>query len=253
MVITSAGENFEIDSCFEADERTTTVNACSLNLRNELYVFGGSEKRQISKLIKYNLKRIGDLNFDHFWGSCGVIGQEIFLCFNFGAADNQKCRKSSDPLQGYVEVAPSLFKHNMIRTSHSDSELVAVGGKLPYSLRSEYYNNGEWTSVDDYPYASVYIFEYATVYFKNFFYFIVDNYKGKCGRLSSETWVWSEVGSLNPRSRRGHSVIMLGNKFMVVGGSNYGMKTESCILYQTTDGEKFNCTDQAKGLTYKFI
>ena len=58
VVIDSAGEIFGVDSCFEADGGISIRKSCSVNLRNELYIFGGSGQnaRQVSRLMKYKFK-----------------------------------------------------------------------------------------------------------------------------------------------------------------------------------------------------
>ena len=171
------------------------------------------------------------------------MGQEVFLCFNNHSADRHKCRKSNDPLQGFVEVAPSQFKYREIRTSNSDSKLVAVGGDNRGNFnKAEVYNRGNWTELEDFPFSGLYWpILFAPVYFRDFFYYIGYDQK-KCARLNSESWDWSEVGSLISRRRR-HSVIILGDRLMVVGGHTEGqsrMKSESCQL----EKEKLSCTQQ---------
>ena len=48
-----------------------------------MVIFGGhNEERQISRLKGYKLKRIGSLDFEHMFGACSVMNEEIYLCFN---------------------------------------------------------------------------------------------------------------------------------------------------------------------------
>ena len=62
-------------------------------------------------------------------------------------------------------------------------------------------------------------------------------------RLQSGSWTWSNVGQINS-ARYGHAVILIGQKFMVVGG---GQKkyNEVCMLYNG----RFNCTELSSSLS----
>ena len=57
-----------------------------------MFVLGGeNEKRQISKIDQCELKRIGDLSFEHDNGGCTVALQSIILCF--GDSDANQSHK----------------------------------------------------------------------------------------------------------------------------------------------------------------
>ena len=82
------------------------------------------------------------------------------------------------------------------------------------------------------------IHSYATLNVNNNLYYFGQNDNGRIVRLKSLSWTWSEAGYLNT-ARKGHSVILFGSQFMVVGGDgNYS--TEACELENNT----FMCTDQ---------
>ena len=89
-------ENFE----FQLGDDTDAFRSCSAILNGELYVFGGNNKKkqvfnlqrfrlqsllQVSKVIDCGLKRIGDLNYDFYWGTCATYSfpqERIMLCFS---------------------------------------------------------------------------------------------------------------------------------------------------------------------------
>ena len=83
MLINSAGEQEEL-SCFKRQDATEAWFSCSVSWKNQLFIFGGyEEKTQISRLIGYKLKHVGDLTFNHHSGACSVMDNRyIFLCFN---------------------------------------------------------------------------------------------------------------------------------------------------------------------------
>ena len=124
-LVDSAGEK-EALNCFERDDKTVAYKSCSVNWNNQFFIFGGEvERRQISQLIGYKLKRIADLTFDFLQGECGVMADTyIFLCFHaFGWNDEwRRCRRSSGPLEQFEEVALSQYEHDQIQISCSDSK-----------------------------------------------------------------------------------------------------------------------------------
>ena len=92
--------------------------------RNEIIVFGGeTQKRQISKLIDCRLKNIGQLNFDHAYGACANIADQlIYLCFNWNETDRRKCRFGLYPRDDFQEIDKSVHNHDHIRLGASESE-----------------------------------------------------------------------------------------------------------------------------------
>ena len=122
MLVNLAGGQEEL-TCFERDDTTEAYKSCSINWQNQLFIFGGSsEKRQISQLSGYKLKRIGDLLFDLDKGACGVMGNKLFLCFSYD--DGRRCRRSNSPFEQFSEVALSAYWHRNIQATCSDSKLL---------------------------------------------------------------------------------------------------------------------------------
>ena len=82
VMIDSAG-NTQESTCFKHDCHTEAYASCSISWKNEMIIFGGyTERRQISRLEDFKLKRIGSLNFDFFFGACSAMNNEfIYLCF----------------------------------------------------------------------------------------------------------------------------------------------------------------------------
>ena len=83
------------------DDNTEVHYSCSATLNGELFVFGGNtQKKQVknkdykfddllnllkvSKVIGCGLQRIGDLNYDFYFGTCATYNfptERILLCF----------------------------------------------------------------------------------------------------------------------------------------------------------------------------
>ena len=122
MLLNSEGEQKEL-ACFERDDTTEAYNSCSINWNNQLFIFGGiSDKRQISRLTGHKLEKVGTLDFVHYFGACSVMNNRfIYLCFNF--ADGNRCRRSTGPLEQFIQVSLSSYAHAATQTSCSDSKL----------------------------------------------------------------------------------------------------------------------------------
>ena len=83
------------------DYNTEVYQSCSATLNGELFVFGGATQKkqvkyihlncfynnkllQMSKVIGCGLQRIGDLNYDFYYGTCATYSfptERILLCF----------------------------------------------------------------------------------------------------------------------------------------------------------------------------
>ena len=93
-------ENFE----FKINDDTEVYSSCSSVLNGEVFVFGGHNSSynrkkqvnlnlwsihrnlniQVSKIVGCELKRIGDLNYEFYEGTCGTYNfpeERILLCF----------------------------------------------------------------------------------------------------------------------------------------------------------------------------
>ena len=66
----------------------------------------------------------------------------------------------------------------------------------------------------------------------------------KIGRLDSVTTTWASVGEL-AQARWSHNVLWTGNEFLVVGGAQDNLNTETCVF---NDQYNLVCT----GRTPKF-
>ena len=62
-------------------------------------------------------------------------------------------------------------------------------------------------------------------------------------RLESGSWTWSNVGRIKS-ARMGHAVILVGEKFIVVGGEG-NHNNEACLL----NNYEFSCTKLSSSLT----
>ena len=130
--------------------------------------------------------------------------------------------------------------------------LVAVGDD--YSKKSEKFENGNWSEIQEPPIDGSSMSRYAPIFHGgSLFYF--GGWDGSVKltsilRLSVSSWTWSNVGQLKS-SRRAHEVILVGNTFTIVGGNGNGSITkynEACLL----NNEQFTCTELSSSLTNYF-
>ena len=83
--------------------------------------------RQISRLDGRKLERIGDLAFDHQWGTCSVMNNQLYLCFNAASEnDYNRCRQSTGPLETFSEIPVSNYAHRKARTATTDSKSLCL-------------------------------------------------------------------------------------------------------------------------------
>ena len=122
VLTNAAGEDKDFD--FEIDEKAQVQWSCSLTWQNELYVFGGRQRKtQISKITSCRLEPIGQLAFDHKLGDCVVVAStEIVLCFN--ESSGNKCRLASSPTGEFREMKPSQYDHAQTRIATDDGEFI---------------------------------------------------------------------------------------------------------------------------------
>ena len=93
--------------------------------RGEHYVFGyRNQKRQISKIIGCELTNVAQLKFDHYYGACTTVSNNlIYLCFNDAPDDYKKCRVATSPLGQFEETNASTNDHRNTRIAASDCKL----------------------------------------------------------------------------------------------------------------------------------
>merc|ERR1712106_85099 len=251
-IITNAAGRQDTDFDFVFGEGTEVDYSCSMTWQNELYIFGGYfKKRQISKLIGCELTKIGELEFDHYGGACAnVADTKLYLCFNLGSGDYNKCRVALSPTGIFEEINRSNFDHHYTRIAASGDEILALGSYDPWHKKAEILrtDGSTWSTIGDYPdsLASSSI-SYAPIIYSDGGFFVFGgwsdyNIKG-IGKLDATTFMWSKVGDLNTR-RRSHNVIFDGAHFLVIGGDGT-YKTESCKM----DNDQMACVEQNPKLT----
>ena len=80
-----------------------------------MYIIGGGDRatrRQISIVNKCQLKKIGELSFDHYKGGCAQRNNEkVFLCFSSFAFSAKDCYESNGPLATFEKLPSSTYSH----------------------------------------------------------------------------------------------------------------------------------------------
>ena len=101
---------------------TEVYSSCSLQWKNNNYVFGGwDEKGQVSMVNGNRLERKGTLSFDFSSGGCTVLNQfTIVLCFDY--IEDDVCRQSNDPLGSFTKLPNSTYSHGETRIASFDSK-----------------------------------------------------------------------------------------------------------------------------------
>ena len=110
---------------FSIETETELIGSCSVNFRNEYYVYGGySQRTQISKISSCSLKTIGQLPFDHQNGDCSVSNGKVYLCFNVDSSkDYKRCRFSSEPeFEEFMTIRKSYYDHHYGSIGSNDSK-----------------------------------------------------------------------------------------------------------------------------------
>ena len=131
-VITNGAGKVEyptLDFMFLYGEGTEAHKSCSMTWRGRFFIFGGeTEKNQISVLNGCKLERIGDLQFEHYYGACSNVNDQVYLCFNVGSSsDLKKCRVASSPTGNYSEIAESNVNHGKGNVGSSDGKSTIFG------------------------------------------------------------------------------------------------------------------------------
>ena len=92
-----------------------------------MYLFGQKQSfdfqyKQISRLGGFSIENVGVLDFDHYKGACGNMNDEfIFLCFSLNEKPS-RCRRATDPLGPFTEVARPYMEHPSTQISASQSK-----------------------------------------------------------------------------------------------------------------------------------
>ena len=121
-VLTNASGREDRNFYFLMGENAHVSYSCSITFKNEHFVFGGNaERKQISQIVGCELKRVGSLTFDHFYGACtNVANNLIYLCFNVSPENKKKCRVSSSPSGNFEEINESPNEHAYIRLASNN-------------------------------------------------------------------------------------------------------------------------------------
>ena len=107
---------------FEFGEKTEVYDSCSLQWKNQHYVFGGnSEKTQVSMVNGNRFERKGSLDFNMYLGACTVLNEfTIVLCFDY--YEDNVCRQSNNPLGSFNKLPNSNYNHRYTRIASFDGK-----------------------------------------------------------------------------------------------------------------------------------
>ena len=115
----STASGFVSTGCFKKDPDVRKLLYCGVTWKNEMYLYGN---QRIAHLHGYKFSVV-DQNFNFYRGACSAINDEfIFLCFNIVEDMDKECRRATDPLGYFTEVAPSNKYHKRIPISASESK-----------------------------------------------------------------------------------------------------------------------------------
>ena len=121
---------------FEFGKDTQVWFSCSLQWKNNHYVFGGGQKRdwkgywwpdyenrQVSMVSGNRLDLKATLDFKFYAGACTVLNQiTIVLCFSANWSDAKVCRRSNNPLGSFSKLQNSTYGHHDTRIASFDGK-----------------------------------------------------------------------------------------------------------------------------------
>ena len=125
LVISLNGDRIKPNFKHRDSKETQILGTCTVNWKNQNYIFGGVDKmRQILKIEDCKVKNIGELTFNHRFGTCATVSNEvIYLCFNHRPATTMKlCRTSQLPTGTFTDITKSLYDHPQAKIVNSDLE-----------------------------------------------------------------------------------------------------------------------------------
>ena len=87
-------------SCIKTGDKPSTFKLCSVTWQNQFYLIGGGgdDFRMIQQLVDHRLSRVGNLKFDHHWGSCNNVKDEklflyrVFFCCEHSVSDRGRTK-----------------------------------------------------------------------------------------------------------------------------------------------------------------
>ena len=94
---------------------TDADSSCSVQWRNQFYIFGGSSQEQQVSMVNGNrLERKATLDFKFQEGGCTVLNEQtIVLCF--GGSPWKVCQKLSHPLGSSTVTPITHYDHRYTR------------------------------------------------------------------------------------------------------------------------------------------
>ena len=109
---------------FEFGNGTQVFASCSLQFKNQYYVFGGfgnqTMMRQVSIVNGNRLERKGTLDFDFSLGGCTVLNQTtVVLCFGV-YKEPSLCLHSNNPFGSFKNLPNSIYGHYGTRVASFD-------------------------------------------------------------------------------------------------------------------------------------
>ena len=115
-----------------------------------------------------------------------------------------------------------------------------------YNKKSEKFEGEIWSEIQEPPIDAPTIHSYAVIFYGSNHYFFggysAGNELSSILALQKKYWTWSNVGKMKT-TRAYHEVILIGNRFMLIGG-DYIKKNEACQLFY----HQFNCTEFSSSL-----
>ena len=112
---------------FEWDNDAEVSFSCSVQWKNQGYVFGGyNQERQVTMINGLRLERKGTLYFTFDSGGCTVLNEQIIvLCFDF--MENKVCRQANNPLglsnsNTTTKLPNSNYNHWVTRVASFDGK-----------------------------------------------------------------------------------------------------------------------------------
>ena len=261
-------------SDFSMGDDTSVHGSCSLTWQNDMYIIGGRESysRQISRIQRCRLARVGSLDFPLELGGCTGTALDnigflkftrfsepykvarglITLCFSEG--NSKRCFYTpQSPLGQFYEVEESAYDHKLTRIASSNTEILAMGSRRPDHAHVEFLNMSsfEWSIGPSYPYASA--INYAPILFHEGGFIVFGGFTANepittVARLGAVGKQWVKLGDLT-RPRSDHGSIFVDGHFLVVGGESRGgvgaIQTEKCTLSELN---QITCVSQSPSL-----
>ena len=107
---------------FSKGPNTEVHASCSLQVKGQMMVFGGTvERRQIAAIDDCQLKRVGDLPFDFYLGGCGYFRNKFYFCFGH---DNHTCLSLKEDFESTGESSLTNVPHANVPMAVGDCKHV---------------------------------------------------------------------------------------------------------------------------------